>query len=62
MKIILKLIYELVKIHQIKFNKKDLNNSQKIEENGFFIGLPTELLNSNKLNKLASYLLNIDNF
>lgn len=51
-----------VKIHNIKFNKKVLNNSQKIEDNGFFIGLPTELLDSNKLNKLASYLLNIDNF
>tara|TARA_B100000700_G_scaffold331064_1_gene461086 strand:+ start:224 stop:1465 length:1242 start_codon:yes stop_codon:yes gene_type:complete len=51
-----------VKLHKIKFNKKELANSQKIEENGFFIGLPTELLNYNKINKLVSYLLNIDKF
>ena len=51
-----------VKIHKIKFNKKDLPNSQKIEEKGFFIGLPTELLNLSELNKLTKYLLCIDNF
>ena len=51
-----------IKIHKIKFNKSELINSQKIEENGFFIGLPTEPINSNKLNRLANYLLNIDNF
>ena len=51
-----------VKMHNIKFNKKDLPNSQKIEEKGFFIGLPTELLNLSELNKLTKYLLCIDNF
>ena len=39
-----------------------LLNSQKIEEKGFFIGLPTELLSLNELNKLTKYLLCIDNF
>ena len=51
-----------VKFHKIKFNKKELLNSQKIEEKGFFIGLPTELLSLNELNKLTKYLLCIDNF
>ena len=51
-----------VKIHNIKFNKKELMNSQKIEEKGFFIGLPTKLLNLNEINKLTSYLLSVDNF
>tara|TARA_Y100000590_G_scaffold276490_1_gene310429 strand:- start:4427 stop:5665 length:1239 start_codon:yes stop_codon:yes gene_type:complete len=51
-----------VKIHKIKFNKKELLNSQEIEEKGFFIGLPTDLLESNKLIKLTKYLLSVDNF
>ena len=51
-----------VKVHKIKFNKKELSNSQKIEENGFFIGLPTEILANNKINKLVNYLLRIDYF
>ena len=51
-----------VKIHNIKFNKKELQNSQKIEENGFFIGLPTKLLTKSEIDKLTSYLLGVDNF
>ena len=51
-----------VKIHKIRFNKKELQNSQKIEEKGFFIGLPTKLLNLSEIDKLTSYLLSIDNF
>ena len=51
-----------VKIHKIRFKKKELLNCQKIEEKGFFIGLPTELLSLNELNKLTNYLLKIDNF
>ena len=51
-----------VKVHKIKFNKKELLNSQQIEEKGFFIGLPTELLSLNEINKLTKYLLYIDNF
>ena len=42
-----------VKIHKIRFNKRELQNSQKIEEKGFFIGLPTKLLNLNEIDKLT---------
>ena len=55
-------LFSAVKIHKIRFNKKELQNSQKIEDKGFFIGLPTKLLNLIEIDKLTSYLLSIDNF
>ncbi len=51
-----------IKAHNLKFNKKDLINSQKIEDNGFFIGLPNESIDKNTLEKLVNYLLYIDKF
>ena len=32
--------------------KKDLKNSQEIEDRGFFIGLPTKILDSSKKTRL----------
>ena len=45
-------------------NKNDLKfpNAQLIEDQGFFIGLPTEKINENKLDFLSKKLMNIDNF
>ena len=51
-----------VKIHKIKFKKNELLNSQKIEDSGFFIGLPTEKISEKKIDRLVKYLLYIDNF
>ena len=51
-----------VKIHKIKFKKNELLNSQKIEDSGFFIGLPTEKISEKKIDTLVKYLLYIDNF
>ena len=51
-----------VMAHNLKFKKMDLINSQKIENDGFFIGLPNELINKNTLEKLVNYLLCIDRF
>ena len=51
-----------VKKFNIKFNKKELKNSQEIERRGFFIGLPTRKLKSNQIKLLTQFLLNIDRF
>ena len=51
-----------VKLHDIKFKKKELENAQIIEDYGFFIGLPTEKIEKNKIYKLVDHLLQIDNF
>lgn len=51
-----------VMAHNLKFKKMDLINSQKIENDGFFIGLPNKLMNKNTLEKLVNYLLCIDKF
>ena len=42
-----------VKLHNIKFKKKELENAQIIEDYGFFIGLPTKPLRKTKVRKLA---------
>ena len=51
-----------VKLHDIKFKKKELENAQIIEDYGFFIGLPTEKIEKNKIYKLVDHLLQIDNY
>ena len=51
-----------VKLHNIKFKKKELENAQIIEDYGFFIGLPTEKIKKNKIYKLVDHLLQIDNY
>ena len=35
---------------------------QEIEDKGFFIGLPTKILDSSKINKITNLLLNVNNF
>ncbi len=51
-----------IKKYNIKYKKKDLKNSQEIEDRGFFIGLPTKILDSSKINKITNLLLNVNNF
>ena len=50
-----------IKLYKINYNLKNLKNSQEIEERGFFIGLPTQIISSKKIKNLTSSLLNIDN-
>ena len=51
-----------IKKYNIKYKKSDLKNSQEIEDRGFFIGLPTEILDRSKINKITNLLLNVNNF
>ena len=51
-----------IKKYNIKYSKNDLKNSQEIEDRGFFIGLPTKVLNNSKINKITNLLLNVNNF
>ena len=51
-----------VKLHDIRFKRKELKNAQIIEDNGFFIGLPTEKIEKNRISKLVDHLLQIDNY
>ncbi len=48
-----------IKLYNIKYNKKELKNSNEIDKRGFFIGLPTVKLTQKKLNKISNLLLNI---
>ena len=50
-----------IKLYNIKYNKKELKNSNEIDKRGFFIGLPTVKLTQKKLNKISNLLLNISN-
>ena len=50
-----------IKKYNINFKKKELKNSQQIEDRGFFIGLPTEILDKIKINKITNLLLNVNN-
>jgi outer membrane protein TolC len=50
-----------IKLYKINYNLKTLKNSQEIEERGFFIGLPTQIISLKKLKNLTLSLLNIDN-
>lgn len=47
-----------------KLNKSNLKfkNAQLIEDQGFFIGLPTDKINENRLNFLTKKLMDIDKF
>ncbi len=49
-----------IKIHKIKFNKRELPNSQEIERRGFFIGLPTKNITKSNLNLLTNFLLDLN--
>lgn len=49
-----------IKLYKINYNLKNLKNSQEIEDRGFFIGLPTQIITLKKINNLISNLLNID--
>ena len=51
-----------IKKYKIKFKKNELKNSQEIEDRGFFIGLPTKILDRSKINKITNLLLNVNNF
>ena len=51
-----------IKKYKIKYKRGDLKNSQDIEDRGFFIGLPTEILDRSKINRITNLLLNVNNF
>ena len=48
-----------IKLYNIKFNKQKLNNSNEIDQRGFFIGLPTIKFTPKKLTKISNLLLHI---
>ncbi len=48
-----------IKLHKLKFKKKDFKNSQEIEDRGFFIGLPTKKISNKDLKRLTKCLLDI---
>ncbi len=50
-----------IKKYNIKYKKSSLKNSQEIEDRGFFIGLPTRILDRKKINKITNLLLNVNN-
>jgi len=50
------------KLYRLNSKNFKFNNSQKIEDTGFFIGLPTEKIADKNLNHLASKLMDIDKF
>ena len=46
-----------IKLHKFRFKKKNLRNSQEIEDRGFFIGLPTKKIKLQDIKRLTNYLL-----
>ena len=50
-----------IKLHKLGNKKDKFTQAQTIEDLGFFIGLPTKILNNKLLNKLVNILLKIDN-
>ena len=50
------------KLYGFNFNKKNFKVSQEIEDRGFFIGLPTNDISSEKLSFLIDKLLKIKNY
>ena len=50
------------KLYGFNFNKKNFKVSQEIEDRGFFIGLPTNDISSEKLSFLTDKLLRIKNY
>jgi len=51
-----------IKLYKINFNKNDLKNADQIDKRGFFIGLPTIKLTSDKINRIVHLLLKISDF
>ena len=49
-----------IKLHKLGNKKDKFTQAQEIEDLGFFIGLPTKILNNKSLNKLVNILLKID--
>ena len=49
-----------IKLHKLGNKKDKFTQAQKIEDLGFFIGLPTKILNNKSLNKLVNILLKIN--
>jgi CDP-6-deoxy-D-xylo-4-hexulose-3-dehydrase len=49
-----------IKLYKINFNLRNLKNSQEIEERGFFIGLPTQIISLKQIKNLTSSLLKIN--
>ncbi len=50
-----------IKKYNVSFKKSELKNSQEIEDRGFFIGLPTKVLEKDKIKKITNLILNINN-
>ncbi len=50
------------KLYGFRFDKKNFKVSQEIEDRGFFIGLPTNDISTNKLNYLIEKLLKIKDY
>tara|TARA_B110001450_G_C17594028_1_gene470083 strand:+ start:109 stop:558 length:450 start_codon:yes stop_codon:yes gene_type:complete len=50
------------KLYNLNNNNLKFENSQMIEDKGFFIGLPTEKINNMRLEFLSKKLMDIDNF
>ena len=50
------------KLYGFRFNKKNFKVSQEIEDRGFFIGLPTSDITSEKLSFLTNKLLRIKDY
>ena len=48
-----------IDLHKIKYNKRELKNSEEIEKRGFFIGLPTRPLKNITVQILANILLDL---
>ena len=46
-----------IKLYNLNQNKKKFPNSQDIEDRGFFIGLPTEIISYEKVQYLTKTLL-----
>ena len=51
-----------IKKYKIKYKRTDLKNSQDIEDRGFFIGLPTEILDRSKINRITIITHRLLNF
>ena len=48
-------------LYNLNPQNKKFENTQKIEDRGFFIGIQTEIINQKKIDYLTNKLLNIDN-
>ena len=48
-----------IALHNIKYNKNKLKNSEEIDKRGFFIGLPTKHLKNKSIQTLVNILLDL---